>query len=146
MAGDWWAANTPTRFFHHHRERSEMTAPQLEELIKAALLASPEQKAAALCVLQGTVEKKGGINQEKAREPYMTLRQVGKIIGVSPCTLWRWRIPGQDLGGRTRYRLSEVLTYLESEQFKRHPAALRAERKRSRMADQRKITGEGGTR
>jgi hypothetical protein len=49
---------------------------------------------------------------------------------MSTATLWRWQIPGHDLCGRPRYKLSEVEAYLKSDEFKRRVAALRAIRKR----------------
>ena len=94
----------------------------------AALLAAPEERVAeALRVLRGDA----GQNAEADRglEPYLTLREVGRRLGVSPCSLWRWQVPGHELGGRRRFRLSEVAAYLESADFKRRVDDLKLERR-----------------
>lgn len=94
----------------------------------AALLAAPEERRAeALRVLRGDA----GQNAEADRgpEPYLTLREVGRRLGVSPCSLWRWQVPGHELGGRRRFRLSEVAAYLESAEFKRRADDLKLERR-----------------
>jgi len=61
-------------------------------------------------------------------EPYLTLRQVSHQLGLSVTTLWRYDIPGHTLGGRRRFRLSEVLRYLDSDEFKTQAEALKVER------------------
>ena len=63
-------------------------------------------------------------------EPFLTLRQLSCAIGIGATTLWRYQIPGHVLGGRPRYKRSEVEEYLRSEQFQRRAAALRADRKK----------------
>ena len=93
-----------------------------EELLRAILEASAERRAEALAVLRGEVR------EGPAAEPYLTLREVARCLGVSPCTLWRWQIPGHVLGGLRRFRFSEVQAYLNSESFQRRAARLRAER------------------
>jgi len=93
----------------------------------AALLAAPEdRRAEALRVLRGDTERNAPA--DRGPEPYLTLREVGRRLGVSPCSLWRWQVPGHELGGRRRFRLSEVAAYLESGEFK----TLAEELKRSR--------------
>lgn len=101
----------------------------LEELMHAALAAPPQQREAALSVLRG--QARGGDSTEwpSVAEPYLTLRETARRLGLSAATLGRWRIPGHGLGGRWRYRLSEVEAYLRSRTFQRRAAALRAERK-----------------
>ncbi|MCP5524931.1 MAG: helix-turn-helix domain-containing protein [Verrucomicrobiales bacterium] len=94
----------------------------LEDLMHAALTAPPERREEALRLLQGQLPKP---------EPYLTLTELGSRLGLSGTTLRRWRIPGHDLGGRLRYRLSEVEAYFRSEDFQRRAAALRAERRHS---------------
>lgn len=101
----------------------------LEELVQAALLAPEERKEEALRVLRGAPTTSGAGTLPPPPEPYLTLREVGKRLGLSACSLWRWKIPGHDLGGRRRFRLTEVVAYLESDEFKRRTAALRAHRR-----------------
>jgi len=102
-----------------------MTA--MEELMQAALVAPEDRRAEALRVLRG--EAAPDAERESGPEPYLTLREVGRRLGVSPCSLWRWGVPGHELGGRRRFRLSEVVGYLESDAFKRRAAELKEERR-----------------
>ena len=95
-----------------------MTA--LEELIQAAVTAPPERQQEALRLLQGRLPKP---------EPYLSLRELSLRTGFGVTSLRRWRVPSHDLGGRPRYRLTEVEAYLRSEAFQRRQAALRAERR-----------------
>ncbi len=97
----------------------------LEEILQAAMAAGPEKREAALRLLQGNLPKP---------EPYLTLREIGRRLGFGTTTLRRWRVPGHDLGGRQRYRLSEVEAYLQTETFHRRQAALRAERRDERAS------------
>jgi len=93
-----------------------------------ALLAAPEdRRAEALRVLRGDTERNAPA--ERGPEPYLTLREVGRRLGVSPCSLWRWQVPGHELGGRRRFRLSEVAAYLESAEFKRRADVLKLKRR-----------------
>jgi transposase-like protein len=95
-----------------------MTA--LEDLIQAAMSAPPERREAALRLLQGNVPKP---------EPYLSLSELARRLGLCRATLRRWCVPGHDLGGRRRYRLTEVEAYFKTEDFQRRQAALRAERR-----------------
>ena len=100
-----------------------------DEFLQVLLSAPPERKTAAMRVLRGqaaAVDPHDG-----PPEPYLSLRETARHLSISACTLWRWRIPGHEFGGRRRYRLSEVRAYLEGEDFKRRLAILRAERKLS---------------
>ena len=93
-----------------------------------ALLAAPEdRRAEALRVLRGDADQDA--EADRGPEPYLTLREVGRRLGVSPCSLWRWQVPGHELGGRRRFRLSEVAAYLESAEFKRRADDLKLERR-----------------
>ena len=92
----------------------------MEELLQAALAAPAERQNQAVRVLRG---------EAPVCEPYVTLREAARRLGFSAATLWRWQIPGHDLGGRPRYRLSEVIAYFDSDAFKRRTALLRAARK-----------------
>ena len=46
---------------------------------------------------------------------------------------WRWGVPGHELGGRRRFRLSEVVAYLESDAFKRRAVELKEERREAEL-------------
>ena len=100
------------------------------ELLAAVVAATPERKEAALRVLRGEAP---AVDEATRRlvageaEPYLTLREIGRRLAVSPCSLWRWGVPGHELGGRRRFRMSEVETYLSSDEFKHRAAELRAQ-------------------
>ena len=96
-----------------------------DEFLQAILSAPPDRRRDALRILRGDV----GDSAHQLSEPYLTLREIAKRLGLSTVTLWRWQIPGHGLGGRPRFRLSEVESYLQSDAFKRRSAALRAIRK-----------------
>lgn len=94
----------------------------------AALLTAPEERRTeALRVLRGDAGQDA--EADRGPEPYLTLREVGRRLGLSPCSLWRWQVPGHELGGRRRFRLSEVAAYLESAEFKRRADVLKLERR-----------------
>ena len=102
----------------------------------AALVSAPEdRKRAALKVLRG---EPAAIDAETLRrcsgqaERFLTLKECARRLGVSACSLWRWRVPGHELGGRRKFRMSEVEAYLESEAFRRRAAALREEEREKR--------------
>ena len=101
----------------------------LEELMHAALAAAPDRRDDALAVLRGQLAAIDPAKTVPPRETYLTLREVGQRLGISSATLWRWQVPGHSLGGRRRFRLSEVEAYLKTEAFERRAAALRADRK-----------------
>ena len=100
----------------------------------AVLAATPNRKAMALRVLRG---EDGGGNGEKRYalpERFVTQREMVKMLGVSAISLWRWKVPGHELGGRRRFRVSEVLAYLESPEFKARAEELKEKRKEMRSA------------
>lgn len=99
----------------------------MEELMQAALVAPEDRRTEALRVLRGDAAQEAGV--DPGPEPYLTLREIGRRLGVSPCSLWRWQVPGHELGGRRRFRLSEVVEYLESDAFKRRAEELKEERR-----------------
>ncbi len=103
---------------------------QLEDIVHATMAAPEERRKAALRVLRGEAWI-AEIEPATPRppEPLLTLQELSEKLGLSPCTLWRWQIPGHDMGGRRRFRLSEVAAYFEGDEFKRRKAALRAERR-----------------
>jgi len=98
------------------------------DLLAAVVAATPERKEAALRVLRGEVP---AVDEATRRlvageaEPFQTLREIGRRLTVSPCSLWRWGVPGHELGGRRRFRMSEVEAYLASDAFKKRAAELR---------------------
>ena len=118
----------------------------LADLLPALAQATPQQLDAAKRALTNNVPAIDAGGFPHAIEPLLTLRGVATKLEISAPTLWRWKVPGHQLGGRPRYRLSEVVAYLESEEFKRHAAALRAERKRLRKTPNRPTAGEGGAK
>ena len=63
-------------------------------------------------------------------EPWLTLGEVAKRLGVSERSVWRWRVPGRRLGGCRRFKMSEVEAYLESEAFEARVEELREERRK----------------
>ncbi|HRY49602.1 MAG TPA: hypothetical protein P5186_16255 [Candidatus Paceibacterota bacterium] len=101
----------------------------LEQIIQAAMVADADLRLAALCVLQRKAHVTDTSDEIIQNEPYLTCRTLAQRLGVSPCTVWRWQPPSHDLGGRRRYRFSEVQAYLASDDFERRAAALRAERR-----------------
>ncbi|MCL4181130.1 MAG: helix-turn-helix domain-containing protein [Verrucomicrobia bacterium] len=103
----------------------------MEDLMQAALAAPQDRREEALRVLRGEARVADITAPTVAVEPYLTLRDISRRLGLCTVTLWRWQIPGHDLGGRRRFRLSEVKDYLESDAFKRRMASLRAERRPS---------------
>ena len=94
-----------------------------EELITAAVTATDEKKTAALRILRGEAvpPPKEGADPER----FLTLKECGRRLGVSACSLWRWGVPGHELGGRRKFRMTEVEAYLQSKEFKRKAAGLR---------------------
>lgn len=101
----------------------------LEEIMTAAMVAPTDLKAQALRVLRGQARVAEPASTSHASEPLLTLRELAVSIKLSPCTLWRWKVPGHEFGGRRRYRLAEVTAYLQSQEFQRRQMALRAERR-----------------
>ncbi len=111
-------------------------ATDIEELLQAALLARPDRRAQALRVLLGEEELPQAVAAMPAGlpEPYLTLKEVAARLNLSASSLWRWRVPSYDLGGRPKYRLAQVEAYLSSDTFRRRTAALRAERREQTSA------------
>ena len=105
-----------------------------DEFLHALFSASDEHKSRALKILKGEVPEDhvatqvagGGV---PAVEPYVTLREAARLLGVSACSLWRWGVRGHELGGRPKYRVSEIVTYLESDEFIKRAEELRSKRK-----------------
>lgn len=99
----------------------------------AALVVAPDaRKREALKILRGETEPQRNAAQAKDTEPYLTLREVGRRLGVSACSLWRWGVHGHELGGRRRFRMSEVEAYLASDEFKKRAEDLKVDRRDAR--------------
>lgn len=62
-------------------------------------------------------------------ESYVTLKKCAQQLGISTTSLWRYNIPGHELGGRRKFRLSEVEAYLASDALRQRAAKLRRGRK-----------------
>ena len=99
------------------------------QLLQALLTATDERKQAALRVLCGEQA-----NAEPEPERYLTLKQVASKLNFHPSTLWRWRVPKRNLGGRPRFLLSEVRAYVDSPEFQKKAKQLRLEREDQRKA------------
>lgn len=107
-----------------------MTTDCTNDLLAALVTATPERKVAALRVLKGEVpEVRDPRSAVRETEPYLTLRELGRRLGISPCSLWRYDVPGHELGGRRRFRMSEVEAYLASKEFKQKAEDLKEERR-----------------
>ena len=101
-----------------------MTGDATTRLLAALAGASDEQKERALSALLGQPS-----NQPSHEyEAYLTLKDLADRLNFHPTTLWRWRVPGHDLAGRRRFKLSEVQAYLTSEAFRLRVQALRHSR------------------
>jgi predicted DNA-binding transcriptional regulator AlpA len=98
-----------------------------EEVMQAVFTAPDERKRDALRVLRGETV---GVREQDA-ERFLTQKECARRLGVSACSLWRWQVPRHVLGGRPRFRLSEIEKYLASDEFKRRAAVVReADRER----------------
>ena len=100
------------------------------ELLRALLNSTYAQKQEALRVLKGEASQQV---KPVDPEPYLTLREVARRLNVSACSLWRWGVPGHELGGRPKFRMGEVLAYLESDAFRKRAAELRREDRARRI-------------
>jgi hypothetical protein len=95
------------------------------DFLAAAMAATPGRLTEALAVLKGD-NRLEQASKPVAHEPFVTLEALSKITGIGRITLWRYNVPGHKHAGRMRYRVSEVLAFLESSQFQTVVAALRA--------------------
>jgi hypothetical protein len=99
----------------------------MEELMQAALAAPEDRRTAALRILRGQADLR--VKEDSGPEPFLTLKDCARRLGVSSCSLWRWGVPGHELGGRRRFRVTEVAAYLETDAFKRRAEQLKARRR-----------------
>ena len=106
-----------------------MKADLTTELLQALLAASDERKQAALQVLKG-VPASDAVHREP--ELFLSLKEIARVLNVHYTTLWKWRVPGHRWAGRPKYRISEVLAYLESEAFRGRVQELKTIRRRQR--------------
>jgi hypothetical protein len=102
------------------------------DLLAALVVATPQRKRDALRMLRGDPEPERTPVPSPCVEPYLTLQEVGRRLEVSSCSLWRWGVPGHQLGGRRRFRVSEVEAYLASEEFKKRAEDLKKDRRYAR--------------
>lgn len=103
-----------------------------EEIMQAAFIATDDRKREALKVLKGEPSSADAETLRRCSgqaEPFLTLQEVGRRLNVSACSLWRWACPGHQLGGRRRFRMSEVEAYLASNDFKKRAEELKEERR-----------------
>ncbi len=82
------------------------------QILTAVVQASPEKKSQALAVLRGEAVA-GAAQGRQAPEPFVTLKDVAAFLAVAPRTVQRWNVPFHRMSTRVRYRLSEVLAFLE---------------------------------
>lgn len=106
----------------HDRTGQDLT----NELLQALLTATDDQKRTALRAFRGDDATE---SEPDKPEPYLTLREVGRRLNVSACSLWRWGVPGHELGGRRRFRMCEVEEYLQSNEFRKRAEELKQERR-----------------
>lgn len=100
---------------------------RIPDLVALALEAPEERIEQAIRVLRGEVPTTPSIV-----EPLLTAVQVSKQLNISRVTIYRWKLPSHQLGGKPRFRMSEVLKYLDSEEFRSHAENLRRERTETR--------------
>lgn len=130
------------------RKRDEQMADVTSDLLAAVLAATPSRTAMALRVLRGDDNVESGVKKNTLPERFVTQRELVKMLGISAISLWRWKIPGHELGGRRRFRVSEVMAYLESPQFKALAAELKEKRREmrselSKLGERRVKRGRG---
>jgi predicted DNA-binding transcriptional regulator AlpA len=93
------------------------------EFLAAAMAATPARLTEAMAVLKG---ENRPAPQPAAYEPFVTLEALAKVTGIGRVTLWRYGVPGHIHAGRMRYRVAEVLAYLESPEFQKTVQTLKA--------------------
>ena len=101
-----------------------------DELLQAVLHAPEARRLAALRLLKG--EAPAPLPTPRIIEPFVTLKECGRRLGLSACALWRWQAPGHELGGRRKFRVSEVEAYLASEAFRARIVELQVRRDEAR--------------
>jgi hypothetical protein len=123
---------------------AQMGMTLTEEIIQAALVAPDARKSNALRVLRGETPP---VDAETLRrcsgqaEQFLSLSECARRLGLSACSLWRWKVPGHELGGQRRFRMSEVEAYLASDGFKKRVADLKEDRRDRRKEVARREAG-----
>lgn len=92
----------------------------IPDLVALALEAPEEMIEQAIRVLRGE-----GLATPTPIEPLLTASQVAELLNISRMSLHRWKVPSHPLAGKPRFRLSEVIKYLDSEEFRSHAEYLR---------------------
>jgi hypothetical protein len=108
--------------------RNGATSDITAELLAAMVAATPAQKADALRVLKGgdTSEDAEAMRRRAGEtERFLTLKECAKRLGLHDSTLWKWQVPRHMLGGRPKFRMSEIEGYLKSDAFQQRAAELR---------------------
>ena len=105
----------------------------LESIVAAFMAADEPRRVDALRILRGDAVAATATGVTRDIESFLTLRGIGKALGVSPCSLWRWGVPGHELAGRRRFKLSEVQAYLETDEFRQRATELQGRRKAMRV-------------
>jgi len=103
----------------------ESTKEILMTVLGSDTTVTTEQVELVLGVLAGRELKE----MTKEIEPYITLKEAAKRLGISTTTLWRWKVPGHQFGGHRRFRLSEIEEYLHSRELKERTQELREMRR-----------------
>lgn len=96
-----------------------------EEMFRLWLSAPEERQTAALSALRGELDD----SKTSVVEKYLTATELARMLGFSVMSVWRWQLPAHRLGGKPRYLISEVRTYLDSDEFKAVAEQLRRERR-----------------
>jgi len=110
--------------------KRRMAMTLTEEIIQAALVAPDARKTEALRVLRG---ENHPVDAETLRrcagqtEQFLTLKECARRLGLHESTLWKWQVPKHTLGGRAKFRMSEIEAYLASEAFKQRAEELRVQ-------------------
>ncbi len=100
------------------------------DLLQAILSASDVRKAQALKVLKGEPEED---QPTRESDPFVPLREIARMLCVHETTLRRWRVPSLHMGRCRRCQLSEVIAFLNSDDFRLRVQHLKEERKRKRQ-------------
>ncbi len=113
------------------------------EFLAAAMAAPSDRLNQAMKILKGEPDKKATMPTVPDR--FLNLTELAKVIGIGRMSLWRWRVPGHNHAGRTHYRASEVLAYLDSPEFQKTVEALKTNGwRRPSAADVARVTIEPG--
>jgi hypothetical protein len=96
-----------------------------KRLLEALFSATEQQKHNALDALESASVKE----ESHETELFVPLAEIGEKLSVHEASLRRWHVPGHSMGRCRRYRMSEVLEYLESSAFRRRQRQLKVQRR-----------------